>query len=160
MSTSNSTIWRKSCERWRSTSIIWSIVCFFQMIETIRYRVKIINRIWFRDILFRINRSCSTRDHSRCLFRIYLFRSCCFWICSLRFWTMKSRVCFRLNVFIVMRKIIYTKENASSSMRILKQKKFICRKKEFISIFIILKSFTFEWFFTKVSDNALRMQRN
>jgi hypothetical protein len=160
MSTSDSTIWRKSCERWRSTSIIWSIVCFFQMIETIRDRIKIINRIWSRDILLQINRSCSTRNHSRCFFRICLLRTCCLRICFLRSWAMKSRVRLRLNVFIVTRKIIYTKKNASSSMKILKQKEFICKKEKFISISIILKSFTFEWFFTKVSDNALRMQRS
>jgi hypothetical protein len=160
MSTSNSTIWRKSCEKWRSTSIIWSTVCFFSMIETIRNRVKIINRIWSRDILLQINRSYSTRDHSRCLFRICLLRTCCLRICFLRFWAMKSRVRLRLNVFTVMRKIIYTRENASSSMRILEQKEFTCKKKEFISISIILKLFTFEWFLTKISDNALRMQRS
>jgi hypothetical protein len=65
-----------------------------------------------------------------------------------------------LNVFIVTRKIIYTRKNASSSMKILKLKEFTCKKKEFISIFIILKFFTFEWFSTKVSDNALKTQRS
>jgi hypothetical protein len=67
----------------------------------------------------------------------------------LRLWVIKSRVRFRLNAFTVTRKIIYTRKNASNSMKILKQKKFICRKEEFISIFIILKSFTFEWFLQK-----------
>jgi hypothetical protein len=155
MSTSDSTIWRKSCERWRSTSIIWSIVCLFQVIETIRDRVRIINRIWFRAILLQISRSCSTRDHSRCL-----FRTCRFRICLSHLWTMKSFVRLSLNVFTVTRKIIYTRENASSSMRILELKEFICRKEKFISIFIILKFFTFEWSFTKISDNALKTQKN
>jgi hypothetical protein len=149
MSTSNSTTWRKSCERWRSTSIIWSIVCLFQMIETIRNRVKIINRIWFRVIFLQINRSCSTWDHSWCFFRICFFKTCCFRICFSRFWAMKSRVRLWLNVFIVIRKIIYTKKNALSSMKILKRKEFICKKEKFISIFIILKFFTFKWFFYK-----------
>jgi hypothetical protein len=125
------------------------------MIETIRNRVKIINRIWFRVIFLQINRSCQTRNHSRCL-----FKTCRSRICFSHFWTMKSFARFSLNVFIVTKKIIYTKENASSSMRILELKKFICRKKEFISTFIILKFFTFEWFFTKVSDNALKTQKN
>jgi hypothetical protein len=135
-------------------------MCFFQMIETIRNRVKIINRIWFRVILLQINRSCSIWDHSRCFFRICLFKTCYFRICFLRFWTIKFHVRFRLNVFIVTKKIIYTKENALNSMKILKQKEFICKKKELISIFIILKFFTFEWFFTKVSDNALKTRRS
>jgi hypothetical protein len=135
-------------------------VCFFRVIETIRNRVKIINRIWFRVILLQINRLCSNRDHSRCFFKLCLFKTCHFRICSSHFWAMKSRVRFLLNVFIVTKRIIYIKENASSSMKILKLKKFICRKKEFISIFIILMLFTFKWFFTKVNDNTLKTQKS
>ncbi len=135
-------------------------MCFFRVIETIRNRVKIINRIWFRVILLQINRLCSNRDHSRCFFKLCLFKTCHFRICSSHFWAMKSRVRFLLNVFIVTKRIIYIKENASSSMKILKLKKFICRKKEFISIFIILMLFTFKWFFTKVNDNTLKTQKS
>ncbi len=42
---------------------------------------------------------------------------------------MKSLVRLSLNVFTVTRKIIYTRESASSSMKILKLKKFICKKR-------------------------------
>ncbi len=133
---------------------------FSRMIETILNRVKTINRICLRAILFRINRSCSAQNHSQCLFRICLFKTCWFRICSSHFWAMKSFVRLLLNVFTATRKIICTKENASNSMKILELKKFICRKEEFISIFIILMFFTFEWFSTRVKDNASRMRRS
>jgi hypothetical protein len=139
-------------------SIIWSIACFFRMNETILSRVKIINRICFRVILFQINRSCSARDHSRCFFRICFFKICRFRLCH--FWTMKLRVRFLLNVFFVTKRIICTKKNVLSSTRIWELKEFICKKEKFISIFIILMFFTFEWFFTKVNDKMSRMQKS
>ncbi len=73
---------------------------------------------------------------------------------------MKSCVRSLINVFTAMKRIICTRKNVLNSMKILKQKEFICRKKKFISIFIILMCFTFEWFFTKINDNALRMLKN
>ncbi len=104
-------------------------VFFFRVIETILNRIKIINRICLRVILLQISRLCSTQSHSQCFFKICLFRTCCFRICSSHFSAMKSRDHLRLNVFIVTRKIICTKENASSSMRILKLKKIHLQKK-------------------------------
>ncbi len=102
---------------------------FFRVIKTIRNRVKIINRIWIRVIFLQSNCLYLTRNHSRCFFRICFLKTCRFRIYSFHFWTIKSRVRFLLNVFIVTRKIIYTRKNASSSMKILELKKFICKKK-------------------------------
>jgi hypothetical protein len=158
MSMLNLTIWLKSCERWRWMSTIWLIACFSRVNETILNRVKIINRICLRVILFQINRSCSIRDHSRCFFRICLFKICRFRLCY--FWTMKLRVRLLLNVFIVTKRIICTKKNVLSSTRIWELRKFIYKKREFISSFIILMRLSFEWSFTKVNDNALRMLKS
>jgi hypothetical protein len=130
------------------------------VIETILNRVKIINCICLRVILLQINRSCSVQNHSQCFFRICLFKTCCSRICSSHFSAMKSRDHLRLNVFTVTKKIICTRKNALNSMRILKLKEFIYKKEEFISIFIILMLFTFEWSRTKVNDNAWKMRRS
>jgi hypothetical protein len=158
MSMSDLTIWLKSCERWRWMSTIWSIACFSRVNEAILSRVKIISRICLRATLLQISRSCSARDHSRCLFRICLLRICRLRLCH--FWTMKLRVRLLLNVFTATKRIICRKENVLNSTRIWKLKEFTCKKEEFISTFIILISLTFEWFFTKVSDNVSRMQRS
>jgi hypothetical protein len=147
---SNSTIWRKSCEKWQLMWIIWSIAFLYRAIEAILNRVSFILRKCSFVIFTQIRFTCSIRDHSRCLFRI----------CLRHFWIMKSRAFLSTNAFIVTRKIIYTKEIASSLMRILNSKEFTCKKEEFISIFITLMSFTFEWFLTKVKNNALKTLKN
>jgi hypothetical protein len=147
-------------KKWRSTWTIWSIACFFRVIEAILNRVKIINCICLHVILLQINRSCSARNHSRCFFKICFLRTCWFRIYLSHFLAMKSRARLLLNVFIATKRIICSKKNVLSSTRILKQKKFICKKEEFISISIISMFFTFEWSSTKVSDNALKTQRS
>jgi hypothetical protein len=76
------------------------------------------------------------------------------------FWTMKFRVRRLLNVFTATKRIICTRENVLSSTKILELREFICEKEEFISIFIDLTFFTFEWFLTKVSDNTLKTLRS
>jgi hypothetical protein len=135
------------------------INCVFSRVnEEIQSRVKIINRICSRVIFLRINRLCSARNHSRSLFKICFLRIYHFRLCH--FWTMKLRVRLLLNVFIAIKRIICTKKNVLNLIKIWELKKFICKKKELISTFIILISFTFEWFFTKVNDNVSRMQRS
>jgi hypothetical protein len=99
------------------------------MIKTILNRIKIINYICFRVIFFKINYLCLNQDYFRCFFKIYLFKTCCFWIYSSHFWVIKSRVYLLLNVFIATKNHIYTKEKILNLTRILKRRKFIYRKK-------------------------------
>ncbi len=131
-----------------------------RVIETMLNRVKIINYICFRVIFLQINNSCFVQNYFQCFFKICFFKTCWSRICFSHFSIMKSRVRFLLNVFIVTKKIICIKENASNSIKILKLKEFIYRNEEFISIFIILMFFIFEWYFTKVKNNALKTQKN
>ncbi len=56
---------------------------------------------------------------------------------------MKSRIRFLINAFIV-KKIIYTKKITLNSTKILKSKKIIYKKEEFILNYIISKIFTFK----------------
>jgi hypothetical protein len=157
---SNSTIWRKSCERWQWMWTIWSIAFFCRTIEAILNRINFILRRCSFAILNQIRRICSIRNRSRCLCKICLLRTCRSQICLHRLWTMKQRVRFLINAFTAMKRIIYTREIALNSTRILKLKEFTCKKKEFISTFIISKLFTFEWFRIKISDNAWRTSRS
>jgi hypothetical protein len=157
---SSSTIWLKSWKKWRWMLTIWSIAFFFQANEIILNRVKFVLRRCFLVIFNQINRSCSIRDRFRCFCQICFFKTCRSRICLHRFWTMKNRIRFLINAFIVMKRIIYTRKIALRSMKILKSKKFICKKEKFILIFITSKLFTFKWFRIKINDNAWRTSRS
>ncbi len=119
----------KSWKKWRSTWTIWSIACFFRMIETILNRVKIINRICLHVILLQINRLCSTRDHSQCFFKICFLKTCWFRICSSHFLTMKSRVSSFIKCIYCYEKNHLYKKKCAKFNENLKTKKIHLQKK-------------------------------
>jgi hypothetical protein len=98
------------------------------------YQSYMFSRYSFSNQLFMLNSRSFSLFLQICFFRICHLRLCHFWI-------MKLRVRLLLNVFTATKRII-------------------CTKEKFISIFIILMSFTFEWFFTKINDNVSRMRRS